>query len=66
MKFERVKSGSLPPKFSDVTFEAGPDDKYVSMTSHLSKTVEFSDLYLFHELCMQILSCNDNLNIDCW
>ncbi|XP_060073125.1 titin-like [Ylistrum balloti] len=29
VKFERVKSGSLPPKFSEVTFEAGPEDKYV-------------------------------------
>ncbi|XP_033758789.1 LOW QUALITY PROTEIN: phospholipid transfer protein C2CD2L-like [Pecten maximus] len=29
VKFERVKSGSLPPKFSEVTFEAGPENKYV-------------------------------------
>ncbi|XP_021354892.1 phospholipid transfer protein C2CD2L-like isoform X4 [Mizuhopecten yessoensis] len=29
VKFERVKSGSLPPKFSEVTFEAGTEGKYV-------------------------------------
>lgn len=31
LRFERVKSGSLPPKFSEVTFQAGPEDKYVSI-----------------------------------
>ncbi|KAL3885788.1 hypothetical protein ACJMK2_025826 [Sinanodonta woodiana] len=28
LKFERVQSGSLPPKFSEVTFDSGPEDKY--------------------------------------
>ena len=30
LKFERVKPGSLPPKFHEITFEAASDNKYVS------------------------------------
>ena len=30
IKFEKVQSGSLPPKFGDVTYDAGPEDKIVS------------------------------------
>ncbi|XP_052286622.1 phospholipid transfer protein C2CD2L-like isoform X7 [Dreissena polymorpha] len=29
IKFEKVQSGSLPPKFGEVTFDSGPEDKYV-------------------------------------
>ncbi|XP_061183848.1 phospholipid transfer protein C2CD2L-like isoform X4 [Saccostrea echinata] len=42
LKFERVKSGSLPPKFSEVTFQAGPEDKYVVKCKVDSKDLSFA------------------------
>ncbi|KAK3106854.1 hypothetical protein FSP39_001393 [Pinctada imbricata] len=42
VKFEQVKPGSLPPKFSDVTFEAGPENKYVIKCKVDSKDLSFA------------------------
>ena len=35
LRFEKVQSGSLPPKFGEVKYDAGPEDKFVS-TCHLN------------------------------
>ncbi|XP_022321161.1 phospholipid transfer protein C2CD2L-like isoform X4 [Crassostrea virginica] len=42
LRFERVKSGSLPPKFSEVTFQAGPEDRYVVKCKVDSKDLSFA------------------------
>ena len=30
LRFEKLQSGSLPPKFGEVKYDAGPEDKFVS------------------------------------
>lgn len=61
LKFERVKSGSLPPKFSDVNFQAGPEDKYVSSTSitpKASQEVNMATTYKTWEMVnTQVFGC---------
>ncbi|CAC5415084.1 unnamed protein product [Mytilus coruscus] len=42
LKFERVKPGSLPPKFNEITFEAGSDNKYLFHSKVDSKDLSFA------------------------
>lgn len=53
LRFERVKSGSLPPKFSEVTFQAGPEDRYVSM----------ANLYKSHSYCAAAWALNGQVEV---
>ena len=36
LRFEKVQSGSLPPKFGEVKYDAGPEDKFVSTRTILN------------------------------
>ncbi|CAG2251609.1 unnamed protein product [Mytilus edulis] len=42
LKFERVKPGSLPPKFNEITFEAGSDNKYLFHSKVDAKDLSFA------------------------
>ncbi|XP_052804410.1 phospholipid transfer protein C2CD2L-like isoform X2 [Mya arenaria] len=42
IKFEKVQSGSLPPKFAEVTFDSGPEDKYVLTCRVDSRDLSFA------------------------
>ncbi|XP_060605436.1 uncharacterized protein LOC132757953 [Ruditapes philippinarum] len=42
LRFERVQSGSLPPKFGEVTYDAGPEDKYVLNARIDSRDLSFA------------------------
>ncbi|XP_056012261.1 C2 domain-containing protein 2-like isoform X7 [Ostrea edulis] len=74
LKFERVKSGSLPPKFSDVNFQAGPEDKYVVKCKVDSKDLSFaifasqqtSEGVRLTNLTTSILKLKGSLRVECF
>nr|XP_034304321.1 phospholipid transfer protein C2CD2L isoform X4 [Crassostrea gigas] len=74
LRFERVKSGSLPPKFSEVTFQAGPEDKYVVKCKVDSKDLSFaifasqqtSEGVKLTNLTTSILKLKGSLRLECF
>ncbi|XP_045208200.1 phospholipid transfer protein C2CD2L-like isoform X4 [Mercenaria mercenaria] len=42
LRFEKVQSGSLPPKFGEVTYDAGPEDKFILTARVDSRDLSFA------------------------